>query len=347
MKCCLRLNTDFGRHFYFKMETKKCNACLEEKTIDNFHKDKYRPDGHCNKCKKCFNEKKPSIKVLILIGESKVCPVCTTEKDLLFFPKRNDRSYKYESRCKDCKDSHLYIDKEILKNGEKKCPNCKEYKIYEQYHKCKTCLEGIASICKICAIERMKNRRDSTPPEIKKQNKKEDYLKNKERYKKASLKYKENNRDHLKKKGRERHNKKFKNCPNYKLKLNISCLIRATFTKNTDKKYKKKSRTVEILGCTIEEFRIYLEKQFLPWMTWENHGNCEELAYNCSWDLDHIIPISYAKTEEEVYMLNHWSNFQPLCSKINRYEKKDNLYTCSNLELKITVTDNQIIINEK
>ena len=71
-------------------------------------------------------------------------------------------------------------------------------------------------------------------------------------------------------------------------------------------------------------------------MNWDNYGNvCEILEYNCSWDLDHIIPISSAKTEEEVYTLNHWSNFQPLCSKINRTDKKDMIYPVYNLELKI------------
>ena len=39
-------------------------------------------------------------------------------------------------------------------------------------------------------------------------------------------------------------------------------------------------------------------------MFWDNHGTY--------WHLDHIIPISWAKSEEEVYKLNHYTNFQPL-----------------------------------
>jgi hypothetical protein len=72
-------------------------------------------------------------------------------------------------------------------------------------------------------------------------------------------------------------------------------------------------------------------------MTWDNYGEVcgNSPEYNCSWDLDHIIPISCAKTEEEVYLLNHWSNFQPLCSKVNRWEKKNILYSVYNLELNI------------
>ena len=58
-------------------------------------------------------------------------------------------------------------------------------------------------------------------------------------------------------------------------------------------------------------------------MNWENYGlyNGED---NYGWDLDHIIPLSSAKSEEEVIQLNHYTNLQPLCSKVNRFIKKDN-----------------------
>ena len=51
-------------------------------------------------------------------------------------------------------------------------------------------------------------------------------------------------------------------------------------------------------------------------MCWNN--------YATYWQLDHIIPISWAKTEEDVYKLNHYSNFQPLnwlknIKKSNKY----------------------------
>ena len=50
-------------------------------------------------------------------------------------------------------------------------------------------------------------------------------------------------------------------------------------------------------------------------MSWENYGE---------WHLDHKTPISWAKTEEEIYELNHYTNFQPLwefdnLSKGNRW----------------------------
>ena len=70
-----------------------------------------------------------------------------------------------------------------------------------------------------------------------------------------------------------------------------------------------------ILGCSIVDFKNFLENKFLDGMTWENHGE---------WHMDHIIPASYAKTEESVIELNNFINFQPLwsfnnLSKGNRY----------------------------
>ena len=62
-------------------------------------------------------------------------------------------------------------------------------------------------------------------------------------------------------------------------------------------------------------FKKKIEKKFIEGMSWDNHGE---------WHIDHITPISYANTEEDVLKLNHFSNFQPLwefdnLSKGNRF----------------------------
>jgi len=78
------------------------------------------------------------------------------------------------------------------------------------------------------------------------------------------------------------------------------------------------------LGCSFEEFKIYLESKFEDWMTWENKGLYNGYL-NYGWDIDHKIPISSATTEEEMIKLNHYTNLQPLCSYTNRYIKRDYL----------------------
>ncbi len=60
-------------------------------------------------------------------------------------------------------------------------------------------------------------------------------------------------------------------------------------------------------------------------MTWDNRGNPKDgiLEINKTWDIDHIIPLASATTEEEINKLNHYTNLQPLCSYTNRIIKRD------------------------
>ena len=107
----------------------------------------------------------------------------------------------------------------------------------------------------------------------------------------------------------------------FKITQNIRTLISNSFKKY---KFKKTSKTANILGCTFEEFKIHLESKFESWMTWDNHG-----LYNGTekfgWDIDHIIPLSSAINEADIIKLNHYTNLKPLCSKINRDVKRNNL----------------------
>ena len=59
-------------------------------------------------------------------------------------------------------------------------------------------------------------------------------------------------------------------------------------------------------------------------MNWDNQG-LYNMELNYGWDLDHIIPLSSATTEEEIIKLNHYTNLQPLCSRVNRDIKRDNI----------------------
>jgi 5-methylcytosine-specific restriction endonuclease McrA len=84
------------------------------------------------------------------------------------------------------------------------------------------------------------------------------------------------------------------------------------------------------------EFSFYLKAHYFHWNVEGADFSQYHKLFGKEYDIDHIIPTSYAKTEEEMYLLNHWSNFQPLCSKVNRDVKKANVYPCTNLELGIT-----------
>lgn len=108
----------------------------------------------------------------------------------------------------------------------------------------------------------------------------------------------------------------------YKLKHSVSCSIRQSFKRNG---YTKNTRAFKILGCSFDEFKLYLESKFESWMNWDNYGNPNGIPkeINITWDIDHIEPISNAKCEEDVIRLNHYTNLQPLCSYVNRWVKSD------------------------
>lgn len=146
------------------------------------------------------------------------------------------------------------------------------------------------------------------------------YLKNKEKIKIRKKLYRLNNKLKVAK-TKSKSQKKALSTPIGKLKHNIRAAIRRSLI---DSGYDKNYSSEKILGCTIEFFKQYIESQFEPWMNWENKGlyNGNE---NYGWDLDHILPLSSAKTEEDILKLNNYKNIQPLCSYINRDVKKDNI----------------------
>ena len=76
----------------------------------------------------------------------------------------------------------------------------------------------------------------------------------------------------------------------------------------TRKGYTKKSKAYVILGDEWSVIKNHMESLFKEGMTWENYGE---------WHIDHIVPISSGKTEEEVIKLCHYSNLQPLWAKDN------------------------------
>ena len=104
------------------------------------------------------------------------------------------------------------------------------------------------------------------------------------------------------------------NNPLYNLRCKTHNLIVSAFKRAYTKKSKK---TIEIIGCSYEEFKFYIESKFDENMNWDNHGEY--------WEMDHITPLSWAKTEEEVYKLNHYTNFQPLIKEVNK--SKSNYYS--------------------
>jgi hypothetical protein len=98
---------------------------------------------------------------------------------------------------------------------------------------------------------------------------------------------------------------RYKNDPIFKIRT----LVRIRMNKAI-KGFTKASKSQEIIGCSWEELKIHLEAKFTDGMNWDNHTTN-------GWHIDHIIPLSSAKTLEEVEKLCHFTNLQPLWAEDN------------------------------
>ena len=78
----------------------------------------------------------------------------------------------------------------------------------------------------------------------------------------------------------------------------------------------KRNKTFIMIGCTPQFLKAYLEKQFYSHpltnknMTWKNHSLK-------GWHIDHIEPLSLAKTPEDVEKLMHYTNLEPMWAEYN------------------------------
>ena len=117
-------------------------------------------------------------------------------------------------------------------------------------------------------------------------------------------------------------------------------LLKASFKIHN---FKKQSKTGIMLGCSGEEFKLYIENQFEEWMNWDNHGTSNK--YNDKWQYDHIYPIGLAKDTNELKILNYYLNFRPFCALKNnkKNDKIDYELINNNKELKEYLIKNKII----
>lgn len=191
----------------------------------------------------------------------------------------------------------------------KQCNKCKIEKPLEEFCNRKGEKDGKHRYCKLC----MKKQGDKYYHEIRKIEKAEYYKEYREKNKEYFNNYC-NNHYHTKKElYREWEQNKRDNDLGYKLKHITSTRINDALKTYTTL---KKDRTIEYLGCNMEEYTQYLESLFTPEMNWDNYGKDKY------WEIDHIRPICSfnLENEEEMYECFHYKNTRPL-SRIENREK--------------------------
>ena len=200
---------------------------------------------------------------------------------------------------------------------EKICTNCNASKSFDNFYKEAKGLFGLKSICKECHKAKKKQNKDK-----EKIYNKNWYDRNKEKILLYKKQYREENKDKI-----SQYNQEYKSRPEnqerrreydreyikerrkdslFRLKSNIRTSTSRAFSRFG---YSKDSKTKQLLGADYLFVKKYLESQFKKGMTWENYGQ---------WHIDHIKPLSCAKTKQELFDLSHYTNLQPLWSSENQ-----------------------------
>jgi len=207
---------------------------------------------------------------------------------------------------------------------QKTCKDCERNLPNSEFHKCKGAKLGTRNVCRECTkkkrmgdskeyyrknkqrlLNQKKEYYENRKQDIKEKNKKRYYANQEECQAKARDRYNKSNPDLRRIVKNKYYHKKRKNDPCDKIRRNLSRRIRDFIKKDN-------TTTKDLLGCSFEEFREYLESLFLNGMSWENYGVH-------GWHIDHIIPCDSFELSnpEQAERCFHFSNLQPLWAKDN------------------------------
>lgn len=271
----------------------------------------------------------------------KICPKCGNEKDIVEFHKNKNRVDRLSCYCKTCKHqldkdycgenkeklnhlAKLYykehqneikerVKRYRIKNKEKikeyRRKNKGEIKQYQDAYNKQYCIKNKNKLRNKKKEFRLKN------PEIVRRWKKEYYERHKDQIIENMLQYYIKNRDKKIRYIREYYAKNkhgkiklYRKKHHSRIEYKIIHNIRNRVYKVLNGKRKTK-HTIELLGCSVKEFREYIEKQFKCGMTWNNYGMGDG-----KWNLDHIIPCAFFNIIDPIEQQQcfHFTNHQPL-----------------------------------
>ncbi len=125
---------------------------------------------------------------------------------------------------------------------------------------------------------------------------------------------------------RETVNKYIRNKYENNLQFKLKCILRARL-RSALKNNQKFGKTLDLIGCSIPDLKIHIEKNFKSGMSWNNW------KYK-GWHIDHVIPISLfdLSKAEEVLKACHFTNLQPMWS-LENHKKGNRLDTDTGTEV--------------
>jgi hypothetical protein len=190
----------------------------------------------------------------------------------------------------------------------KKCSKCKTIKPKINFPKDKSRKDGYGYRCSECKNIEIKIYTENNKDYVYQKRKGKYNAYYNKRYANLTEEEKQKGRDYQnkwekenKEKVRKYHKNTLTNNPSLKIANNIRTRMYQVL-----KGINKSKSTIELLGCSIKEYIIYLERKFDKNMNWDNYG--------IYWEIDHI---------KELYKFNlldpiqqkeafHFSNTQPL-----------------------------------
>ena len=281
------------------MASQICYRCDVSKHLDEFKK-------HRGICKKCSNKEARKSREKWkeeMRDKYMYCKYCDKEV--------TGSEKKRKHMCKKChnlrSDKIKRREKEKRKETDvsKNCSNCKEFLKYSNFTQQK-------EICNNCVYQRRRDRL-SDSDQIERKCLGCGKIKNGSKFKKGVHKCREchnirrrkwSKRPDVREKDRD-YRKQRREDPIYRLEHNYRSRVSALLKGRTRK------GSMELLGCSIEEFKEHLEKKFRDGMTWKNYG--------ILWQIDHIIPCASFdfSDRDSVSKCFYYTNLQPLTRSEN------------------------------
>jgi hypothetical protein len=192
------------------------------------------------------------------------------------------------------------------------CKRCDVDKLLSEFGKNSKLKSGLSNVCFDCRRIESKNfYTKNKEKELERHRKKSKNfrLNNREKALNKLYDWKSKNKDHINEYAKKYYHNRKKQDSLFILTRRARAVVISSFKRACNGRYIKGNKTEDILGCSFFEFMNFIENLFKEGMSFNNYGE---------WELDHKIPISSAKNEEEIIKLNHYSNFQPLWKLENR-----------------------------
>ena len=229
---------------------------------------------------------------------TKICTACqeTFPATTTYFHKKHTGKYGVVAKCKKC--MQIYN----LDNYQKhKVKRVKAKKEYRKINRDKVLKSSKKSYYKH-RDKRLEEKRLELKlyPEKMKQRRQEQYIKHREKRLLAVKEYNKKNKNKIRKRNAEYTINRYHNDPAFKIKMTLSRRMRALIKKDG-------SRTVDLIGCSIDDLKKHLEAKFTHGMNWGNYGRN-------GWHIDHILPCaSFDLTKKKQQKICfHYTNLQPL-----------------------------------